>query len=325
MVLDAACNFLSLSGPNARAVVLRSGPSPREMGSALEALTQRGVAGQAIVVRGCEADDVGQRYAALLTAEALAEEMREQGHDTLLVLDSLSAHEEAFTALGKDVRAFLPQLVSLYSGLLDRACQATPEHGGTALTALAVVDGTYEDAERHAVVAAVDEVVQMSAPLARASALPAVDARSLSAHASAPWQPRMLRHLCAPLRAFLRGAQRTERAADLARELGLHDEADTEVLTQERRAMQALLTQPAGACVPLPDLVKVMYAARYGAPSIVLPSAAWAFQKQLCEYVAAYSPEASAVVAALPHDEQLPEPVAAMLWEAVHSFTQQQH
>lgn len=166
-------------------VVCLVGERRREVQEFVDAV-QEGGAGSRVFVVSTAADPVVVRARAPLVAMTVAEGLRDEGHDVLFLMDSLTRYAQALRELGlargesPAARGYPPSALAALAPLLERA---GPGARGsiTGLYTVLVEGDDHDEPVADTARSYLDGHVELSRELARAGVLPAIDpARSVS-------------------------------------------------------------------------------------------------------------------------------------------------
>ncbi len=198
LALDAVINQRD-SG--VRCVYVLVGQKRSAVVSTLELLRQYGAMDYTTVVVGEASALAGLQYLAPFAGCAVAEGWMQQGHDTLVVYDDLSAHARAYRELSLLLRrppgreAYPGDIFYLHARLLERTTRLAPAAGGGSMTALPIVQTEQGEIAAYIptnLISITDGQIYLDADLFASGFQPAIDiARSVSRIGGKAQHPRI--------------------------------------------------------------------------------------------------------------------------------------
>lgn len=129
-----------------RCVYVLIGQKRSKVVSTIDTLREYGALNYTTVVTAEASALPGLQYLAPFAGCAIAEYWMQQGHDTLVIYDDLSAHAKTHRELSLLLRrppgreAFPGDIFSVHARLLERATCLNARHGGGSMTALPIVE-----------------------------------------------------------------------------------------------------------------------------------------------------------------------------------------
>ncbi|MDK2819465.1 MAG: F0F1 ATP synthase subunit alpha [Mycoplasmataceae bacterium] len=137
--------MLAQVGTNVKNVYVAVGKKREEVIEIFNVLKSKGVMEQTIIVVAASDDTAAAKYLAPYIGASIAEYFQEQGEDTLLVLDDLSNHADAYrelsliTGVAPGREAFPGDIFFTHSRLLERCGKFTEEFGSGSITIIPIV------------------------------------------------------------------------------------------------------------------------------------------------------------------------------------------
>ena len=207
----------------------------------VETLRSAGALERCVVVAASADSTPGQQYIAPYAATAIAEYFMEQGRDTLVVYDDLTAHARAYRELSLLLRrppgreAFPGDIFYLHSRLLERATHLCEGLGGGSLTALPIAETEAQNVAAYIptnLISITDGQIYLSPDLFQKGVLPAVDAGRSVSRVGGKTQLRAYRSVAGSLRLSYAQFEELEAFSRFSSRL---DEATQATLTRGRR------------------------------------------------------------------------------------------
>ena len=198
LALDAVINQRDTG---VRCVYVLVGQKRSAVVGTLELLREYGAMSYTTVVVGEASALAGLQYLAPFAGCAVAEGWMQQGHDTLVVYDDLSAHARAYRELSLLLRrppgreAYPGDIFYLHARLLERATRLAPAVGGGSMTALPIVETQQGEIAAYIptnLISITDGQIYLDADLFASGFKPAIDiARSVSRIGGKAQHPRI--------------------------------------------------------------------------------------------------------------------------------------
>ncbi|MCY0881538.1 MAG: F0F1 ATP synthase subunit alpha, partial [Firmicutes bacterium] len=183
-------------------------------------LQERGAMDYTWVVVAGAAEAPAMQYLAPYAGCAMAEQLRDQGKDVLIVYDDLSKHAMAYRAMALLLRrppgreAYPGDVFFLHSRLLERAAQLNEKLGGGSLTALPIIETLANDIAAYVptnVISITDGQIFFESDLFYSGIRPALNAGSSVSRVGGAAQIKAMKQVAGTLRLDL--AQYRELAA----------------------------------------------------------------------------------------------------------------
>lgn len=214
-----------------------------------EKLRQAGALDSSIIVAAGASDAAALQYLAPYAATAIAEEIRDNGGDALIIYDDLTKHAQAYRQLSLLLRrppgreAFPGDVFYLHSRLLERSAKLNDEHGGGSLTALPIIETQAGDVSAYIptnVISITDGQIFLDTDLFYQGTRPAINVGLSVSRVGGAAQPPVIKKLAGSLRINL--AQYREVASFGQFSSDLDAETKQRLVRGER--MTAILKQP---------------------------------------------------------------------------------
>ncbi len=264
---DVACVYVVIGQPLTRVLGIR------------EALSTTGALANTAVVAAHAGAPPGLQYLAPYAGTAVAEALRDQGRDVLIVYDDLTKHADAYRELalllgrppGRE--AYPGDIFYVHAELLERAAALSAAAGGGSITAFPIVETTDSDISGYIptnLISITDGQIYLDAARFERNQRPAVDiGRSVSRIGGAA-QPPVMRAAARSLRVNM---ARYESLEVLTR-VGLDVDPPTRQTLDRGRVMRELLRQPRFTVRTLADQVLALTAVTAGWLDHVAPAEA---------------------------------------------------
>jgi len=214
-----------------------------------EKLRQAGALDSSIIVAAGAADAAALQYLAPYAATAIAEEIRDNGGDALIIYDDLTKHAQAYRQLSLLLRrppgreAFPGDVFYLHSRLLERSAKLDDSKGGGSLTALPIIETQAGDVSAYIptnVISITDGQIFLDTDLFNQGTRPAINVGLSVSRVGGAAQPPSIKKLAGSLRINL--AQYREVASFGQFSSDLDAETKQRLVRGER--MTAILKQP---------------------------------------------------------------------------------
>ena len=216
---------------------------------AIETLRTAGALDYTVIVVAEATAPAGLKYLAPFAGCAVCEAWMEQGRDTLVVYDDLTAHAEAYRELSLLLRrppgreAYPGDIFFLHSRLLERSTHLASSHGGGSMTALPIVETREGEIASYIptnLISITDGQIYFDAALFAAGFLPAIDVtRSVSRIGGKAQHPRVAAEAGHMKLDYLRFLE-----LEVFTRFGARLEASVEAQIKRGRVLRELLKQP---------------------------------------------------------------------------------
>lgn len=136
---------------NVHCIYVAIGLKAAYIAEVIETLKRHGAMEYSTVVATPASDSLTAQYLTPYAGMAVAESLRDQGKDVLIIFDDLTKHADAYRAIsllfnrppGRE--AYPGDSFYIHSSLLERAVQMNQEHGGGSITALPMIETLSDD------------------------------------------------------------------------------------------------------------------------------------------------------------------------------------
>ena len=232
-------------------------------------LTRAGAMEYTIIVSASASESAPLQYVAPYSGCAMAEYLREQGRDVLIVYDDLSKHAVAYRALSLLIRrppgreAFPGDVFYLHSRLLERAACVAPEYGGGSITALPIVETQAGDVSAYIptnVISITDGQIFLETELFHAGVMPAINPGISVSRVGGSAQLKAMKAVSGPLKLLYSQYRELQSFAQFGSDL----DADTKKRLALGARIVEVLKQNRNAPVRVGCQVAIIYAVSNG-------------------------------------------------------------
>lgn len=187
------------------------GKEASEVRRILENFENLGAMSYTAMIAASGKDPPGLNFIAPYAAMALAEFFREQGKDTLLVLDDLTRHAWSYREISLLLRkpptreAYPGDIFFIHSRLLERAAKLKKELGGGSITALPIIETEEQNISAYIptnLISITDGQIYLSPQLFQKGRLPAIDVGKSVSRVGGKTQLPLYRRIIKDLRLF---------------------------------------------------------------------------------------------------------------------------
>ncbi len=207
----------------------------------------------------------GLAYITPYAATSIAEHFMEEGHDVLIVYDTLTQHARSYRELSLLLRrppgreAFPGDIFYIHSRLLERSTHMRKEFGGGSLTALPIIETDAQNISAYIptnLISITDGQIYLSPTLFDLGILPAVDVSKSVSRVGGKAQREAYRMVTGDLK--LAYAQFEE--LETFSRFGAHLDEDTRKNIEHGQRIRACLKQPENAPMSLTTQIAVLLA-----------------------------------------------------------------
>lgn len=232
-------------------------------------LERGGVLGNTVVVVAGGEASPGLQYIAPYAATSIGEWFMERGQDVLIVYDDLTRHARAYRQLSLLLRrppgreAYPGDIFYIHSRLLERATHLRESRGGGSLTALPIIETQAQNLAAYIptnLISITDGQIYLSPDLFQKGQLPAIDLGRSVSRVGGRAQLPVYRAIAGPLKLFHSQFEELETFA----RFGTRLDEDTRRKLARGERVRAVLKQPQGAPIPVPEQIAVLYAVTHG-------------------------------------------------------------
>lgn len=217
------------------------------------------------VVAATASDSLTMQYLAPYAGMALAEHLRDQGKDVLIVFDNLTKHADAYRAItllfnrppGRE--AYPGDSFYIHSSLLERAVQMNQKHGGGSITAFPIVETLSDDVSAYIptnVISITDGQLFLKSDLFNGGQKPAVDVGISVSRIGGDAQHPIIKKLSRRLTLILSQYDELKDLLDFGNAL---DEGSMEIV-QQGSILNELIKQYAMMPYQVSELALILYA-----------------------------------------------------------------
>ncbi len=232
-------------------------------------LEAAGALSYSIVVSAPASAAASHRYLAPYTATAIAEYIKDQGKDALIIYDDLSKHAVSYREISLLLRrppgreAYPGDIFYLHSRLLERSVRMHKDKGGGSITSLPIIETQLGDVSAYIptnVISITDGQIYLESELFNKGTRPAINAGLSVSRVGGAAQTKAMKKVAGKLRLQL--AQYRELAAfsQFASDL---DESTKKIL-EKGKILSEVLKQPEVEPMPFYYEVIVLFAATSG-------------------------------------------------------------
>lgn len=246
------------------------GKSEREIGQIVHTLKQKGADEYCTVIATNQSDSLPLQYLAPFAGCTVSSFFRDNGMNSLLILDDMSAH----TALYHDLQACcdepLNSLSYVHAQFLDQAAQMSAEkgHGSQTIMCLAQTDRAGDDVAKvrnarslENIESVVDHNLILDPQMAASrNVWPPIKCTKLIERPPARFQPPLFRRVRIKLFEFLVSNHRALQQSRFAESLGVDSEIHEEQVIDYAEKIQILLSQREGEKIEEAELIILAYA-----------------------------------------------------------------
>lgn len=258
----------------------------------VETLRQHDALDDTVVVLASPDDPPALRYIAPYVGCTLAEGLRDEGRDVLIVYDDLTKHAEAYRELSLLLRrppgreAYPGDIFYLHSRLLERAGRLHPDFGGGSLTALPIVQTQQGDVSAYIptnLISITDGQIILDRTLFNRGLRPAVNVGLSVSRVGGAAQMAAMQAVAGRLRLEL---TQFEEVAHFSR-LGTDVDEATQQQIERGERLQMVLHQGVHRPFSAGEQVVVLYAATHGFLDGVALAQLGQVESELLAYLAA--------------------------------------
>lgn len=257
--------IINQKGKDVVCIYCAIGKTTSAMSKVVSLLKDRDCFGHTIIMCAAASSTPGQQYLAPYAACSIGEYYMYQGKDVFVFFDDFTKHAWAYRELslmmgvppGRD--SYPGDIFFLHSRMIERAAQLDEKHGGGSMTFIPVVELQEGDLTAYVptnLVSMTDGQLFLNASLFNEGFRPAVDVGLSVSRVGSKVQWKATKKVSASLRMEFIQFKELLRASKLQ---ASGQSEETRESLRAGKILQALLTQPAGAPVPLEIQIMLMY------------------------------------------------------------------
>ncbi|HCW6742442.1 TPA: F0F1 ATP synthase subunit alpha [Listeria monocytogenes] len=283
---------------NVHCIYVAIGLKAAYIAEVIETLRKYGAMKYSTVVATAASDSLTAQYLTPYAGMAVAEALRDQGKDVLIIFDDLTKHADAYRAItllfnrppGRE--AYPGDSFYIHSSLLERAVQMNPEHGGGSITAIPMIETLSDDVTAYIptnVISITDGQLFLKSDLFNRGQKPAVDVGVSVSRIGGDAQHPIIRKLSKNLTLILSQFEELKELLDFGNAL---DEGSMKMVT-DGRMLTELFKQNILSPLSVPELIAILYAFQNGFLNKMAPTNVQSFKGLLIEKAHAHPDFAS--------------------------------
>lgn len=254
---------------NVHCIYVAIGLKAAYIAEVIETLRKYGAMKYSTVVATAASDSLTAQYLTPYAGMAVAEALRDQGKDVLIIFDDLTKHADAYRAItllfnrppGRE--AYPGDSFYIHSSLLERAVQMNPEHGGGSITAIPMIETLSDDVTAYIptnVISITDGQLFLKSDLFNRGQKPAVDVGVSVSRIGGDAQHPIIRKLSKNMTLILSQFEELKELLDFGNAL---DEGSMKMVT-DGRMLTELFKQNILSPLSVPELIAILYAFQNG-------------------------------------------------------------
>lgn len=240
------------------------------------------------VVATAASDSLTAQYLTPYAGMAVAEALRDQGKDVLIIFDDLTKHADAYRAItllfnrppGRE--AYPGDSFYIHSSLLERAVQMNQDHGGGSITAIPMIETLSDDVTAYIptnVISITDGQLFLKSDLFNRGQKPAVDVGVSVSRIGGDAQHPIIRKLSKNLTLILSQYEELKELLDFGNAL---DDGSMKMVT-DGRMLTELFKQNILSPLSVTELITILYAFQNGFLTKMAPANVQSFKGLLLE------------------------------------------
>ncbi|MBC2254698.1 F0F1 ATP synthase subunit alpha [Listeria ivanovii] len=273
---------------NVHCIYVAIGLKAAYIAEVIETLKRHGAMDYSTVVATAASDSLTSQYLTPYAGMAVAESLRDQGKDVLIIFDDLTKHADAYRAIsllfnrppGRE--AYPGDSFYIHSSLLERAVQMNEEHGGGSITALPMIETLSDDVTAYIptnVISITDGQLFLKSDLFNRGQKPAVDVGVSVSRIGGDAQHPIIRKLSKNLTLILSQYEELKELLDFGNAL---DDGSMKMVT-DGRILTELFKQNILNPLSVADLAAILYAFQHGFLTEIPPAKIQTFKGLLLE------------------------------------------
>ncbi|EIZ1822176.1 F0F1 ATP synthase subunit alpha [Listeria monocytogenes] len=273
---------------NVHCIYVAIGLKAAYIAEVIETLRNHGAMEYSTVVATAASDSLTAQYLTPYAGMALAEALRDQGKDVLIILDDLTKHADAYRAItllfnrppGRE--AYPGDSFYIHSSLLERAVQMNEEHGGGSITAIPMIETLSDDVTAYIptnVISITDGQLFLKSDLFNRGQKPAVDVGVSVSRIGGDAQHPIIRKLSKNLTLILSQFEELKELLDFGNAL---DDGSMKMVS-DGRLLTELFKQKILSPLSVTELIVILYAFQNGFLTKIPPANIQTFKGLLLE------------------------------------------
>ncbi|ARM71740.1 TPA_asm: F0F1 ATP synthase subunit alpha [Listeria monocytogenes] len=273
---------------NVHCIYVAIGLKAAYIAEVIETLKNHGAMEYSTVVATAASDSLTSQYLTPYAGMAVAESLRDQGKDVLIIFDDLTKHADAYRAIsllfnrppGRE--AYPGDSFYIHSSLLERAVQMNEEHGGGSITALPMIETLSDDVTAYIptnVISITDGQLFLKSDLFNRGQKPAVDVGVSVSRIGGDAQHPIIRKLSKNLTLILSQYEELKELLDFGNAL---DDGSMKMVT-DGRILTELFKQNILSPLSVADLAIILYAFQNDFLTKIAPAKIQSFKGLLLE------------------------------------------
>ena len=265
----AVDTILNQAGEDVVCIYCAIGQRSSSVAKVIDDLDARDALAYTTVVVASEDDPPGLKFVAPYAATSIAEHIRDNGGDALVVFDDLTRHARAYRELSLLLRrppgreAYPGDIFYIHSRLLERSTHLSDDRGGGSLTALPIIETEAQNISAYIptnLISITDGQIYLSPNLFHRGHMPAVDVGRSVSRVGGKTQLPAYRAVAGDLRLAYSQFEELETFSRFGARL---EESTRRTLERGRRVRQVLRQHPYDP-IPVPEQMATLLAVNEG-------------------------------------------------------------
>ncbi|MWW56359.1 F0F1 ATP synthase subunit alpha, partial [Listeria innocua] len=261
----AVDTIINQHNQNVHCIYVAIGLKAAYIAEVIETLRKHGAMDYSTVVATAASDSLTAQYLTPYAGMAVAEALRDQGKDVLIIFDDLTKHADAYRAItllfnrppGRE--AYPGDSFYIHSSLLERAVQMNQDHGGGSITAIPMIETLSDDVTAYIptnVISITDGQLFLKSDLFNRGQKPAVDVGVSVSRIGGDAQHPIIRKLSKNLTLILSQYEELKELLDFGNAL---DDGSMKMVT-DGRMLTELFKQNILNPLSVTELITILYA-----------------------------------------------------------------
>lgn len=284
----AVDTIINQHNQNVHCIYVAIGLKAAYIAEVIETLRKHGAMDYSTVVATAASDSLTAQYLTPYAGMAVAEALRDQGKDVLIIFDDLTKHADAYRAItllfnrppGRE--AYPGDSFYIHSSLLERAVQMNQDHGGGSITAIPMIETLSDDVTAYIptnVISITDGQLFLKSDLFNRGQKPAVDVGVSVSRIGGDAQHPIIRKLSKNLTLILSQYEELKELLDFGNAL---DDGSMKMVT-DGRMLTELFKQNILSPLSVTELITILYAFQNGFLTKMAPANVQSFKGLLLE------------------------------------------